>query len=291
MKTIEEIITPDKAKKYLATITSPEQQRKHSETVSDTYADAMKAGHWLFTHQGIGFDDSGILIDGQHRLWAIVKSNIPQRMLVTRGIASKVLIAGPNGELDLFSIDCLDRGKTRTVVDQMKMRHGVKNANAVVAAARQLLLIACDRKLFANSVPTTMATLAEFGESIGYVVENSCNLAGFRIAAANAVLALYIHSDRERGTKFFHEVHQGENIKRGNPSFAFRDYLMKGRMHIGTTGGYSLSKHISMAAAGACMHHYQGNEITVIRLSENGLEWLLKRNEKSIAKVRKAINL
>ena len=35
----------------------------------------MKAGHWRLTHQGIAFDPAGVLIDGQHRLWAIVESD------------------------------------------------------------------------------------------------------------------------------------------------------------------------------------------------------------------------
>lgn len=50
------------------------------------YAIDMASGRWVFTHQGIAFDDAGELIDGQHRLLAIVQSGCTVRMVVTRGL-------------------------------------------------------------------------------------------------------------------------------------------------------------------------------------------------------------
>lgn len=44
----------------------------------------MKAGRFACTHQGIAFDTSGRLIDGQHRLWAIVDADVPVRVRVFR---------------------------------------------------------------------------------------------------------------------------------------------------------------------------------------------------------------
>lgn len=42
----------------------------------------MKAGQFACTHQGIAFDTQGRLIDGQHRLWAILEAEVPVRMRV-----------------------------------------------------------------------------------------------------------------------------------------------------------------------------------------------------------------
>ena len=42
----------------------------------------MKAGCFVCTHQGIAFDNQGRLIDGQHRLWAIVEAGVLARMRV-----------------------------------------------------------------------------------------------------------------------------------------------------------------------------------------------------------------
>jgi len=38
------------------------------------YAVEMLKGNWRFTHQGIGFSKKGFLIDGQHRLLAILQA-------------------------------------------------------------------------------------------------------------------------------------------------------------------------------------------------------------------------
>ena len=42
----------------------------------------MAAGRWQLTHQGIAFDSSGLLIDGQHRLWAIIEANANVKLRV-----------------------------------------------------------------------------------------------------------------------------------------------------------------------------------------------------------------
>ena len=47
-----------------------------------TLAEEMRQGQWKLTHQGIAFGTSGRLLDGQHRLRAVVESGAPQPMLV-----------------------------------------------------------------------------------------------------------------------------------------------------------------------------------------------------------------
>jgi hypothetical protein len=47
------------------------------------YAEMMKSGQWQLTHQGLAITKDGKLIDGQHRLWAIVETGIPIRFFVT----------------------------------------------------------------------------------------------------------------------------------------------------------------------------------------------------------------
>lgn len=42
----------------------------------------MKAGCFACTHQGIAFDTEGRLIDGQHRLWAVLEADVPVRIRV-----------------------------------------------------------------------------------------------------------------------------------------------------------------------------------------------------------------
>ena len=56
----------------------------------EQYVREMRGGeggtYWRTTHQGIALDEHGNLIDGQHRLWAIILSGLPQVMLVAIGV-------------------------------------------------------------------------------------------------------------------------------------------------------------------------------------------------------------
>lgn len=81
-----EMITPALARLYLDKNT---RNRPIKSTVVSRYALEMKEGNWEFTHQGIAFDSEGVLLDGQHRLEAIMLSGSSVPMLVTRGIKSE----------------------------------------------------------------------------------------------------------------------------------------------------------------------------------------------------------
>lgn len=79
-------VTPSLAAEWMK---SNSFNRNISRPTVDRYAADMAAGKWNLTHQGIGFDDDGILIDGQHRLSAVIKANATVPMMVTWG-ANKV---------------------------------------------------------------------------------------------------------------------------------------------------------------------------------------------------------
>lgn len=53
------------------------------------YASDMVSGKWTLNHQGIAFDDKGVLVDGQHRLHAIISAGVSVDMMVTWG-ASRI---------------------------------------------------------------------------------------------------------------------------------------------------------------------------------------------------------
>jgi len=63
-------ITPTKAAEYLEANTS---NRPLSSATVKSFAEAMSRGDWMVTHQGIAFSAAGVLVDGQHRLAAIVE--------------------------------------------------------------------------------------------------------------------------------------------------------------------------------------------------------------------------
>lgn len=102
---IEEVtVTPAMAREWLKANT---QNRPLVASTVEGYAKAIRAGHWQLTHQGIAFSVSGRLIDGQHRLSAIVKADVPVRMVVIHDAPEN-------------SFDVLDRGRTRSISDVIR---------------------------------------------------------------------------------------------------------------------------------------------------------------------------
>jgi len=78
------LVTPELAKYYLeSNVKNRSVRDRHVvKMISD-----MTNKRWEETHMGIGFDENGVLVDGQHRLYAIIQSNTPQWILITTGLS------------------------------------------------------------------------------------------------------------------------------------------------------------------------------------------------------------
>jgi hypothetical protein len=150
-----EEITPAIAKDYLARNVT---NRNLRESTVKAYERDMRAGNWIPTHQGIAFNDAGELIDGQHRLSAIVRAEVTVRLLVTRGIPRKA--AG------LHTMDAVDRGANRSVADQLRVQHGYSNPNLAAAAATAIASICVSGKLGRVTVAQTLQILEIYGRQI-----------------------------------------------------------------------------------------------------------------------------
>src|SRR5262245_63514371 len=73
-------VTPELASNWLSECNT--HNRKLVEAHVERLAREMKADRWKLTHQGIAFSTKHVLLDGQHRLWAVVMSEktIPMRV-------------------------------------------------------------------------------------------------------------------------------------------------------------------------------------------------------------------
>jgi hypothetical protein len=98
-----EMIGPERAKSLLSI---NKTNRNISERHVKEYAKMMANGDWDFTPQGITISKTGSLIDGQHRLNAIIKSGVT--------IKACVFIID---EHDTAMGVMIDRGKTRSTMD------------------------------------------------------------------------------------------------------------------------------------------------------------------------------
>jgi hypothetical protein len=87
----------------------------------------IKAGLWQLTHEGVAFDTNGVLIDGQHRLWAVAMSDttVPMRVFLNEP---------PEG------LQVIDTGRVRASHEVITLAGGMgKVAKNEVATLRVLV--------------------------------------------------------------------------------------------------------------------------------------------------------
>lgn len=78
-----EIITPAEAQAYLDNNAKhrPIKEKKVAEYMAE-----MQNGQWRLNGKTICFDTTGRLLNGQHRLSAVVRSGVPLTTVVVRGL-------------------------------------------------------------------------------------------------------------------------------------------------------------------------------------------------------------
>lgn len=116
------MITPELAKAMLQSNTMNRPLKKDQVLF---YAEQMAMGKWRCNGEGIIFSDDGILLDGQHRLAAVIKSDTSQEMFVIRGVSK-----------DYFAT--INTGKVRSSGDVFAIR-GFKNYTNISAGVSHYL--------------------------------------------------------------------------------------------------------------------------------------------------------
>lgn len=117
-----ERITPDIAEKMLTTNISNRDINRFSAVMT-----ALENNEWELNGATIIFDESGILIDGQHRLTACVRTGKPICTIVVRGISHNTQVT-------------MDTGISRKLRDYTKMR-GFKNYSTVASVGLALYIV------------------------------------------------------------------------------------------------------------------------------------------------------
>lgn len=120
-------VTPEIAERWL---TKNTRNRKLRDGDVRSYTRDMAAGNWLFTGEAVKFATDGALLDGQHRLTAIIKSGATVPMLVIRNVPTEAQ-------------SVMDTGRKRTAADDLTIA-GEINTTLLAATARLALGVAAD---------------------------------------------------------------------------------------------------------------------------------------------------
>lgn len=142
MYTQQETVTPAIARQYL-------EHNTHNRPINRAHvrelADELRAGRWRETHQGLAFATDGRLLDGQHRLMAIVEADTAAELLVTR-------------DLDATTFGVIDQGAKRTAAQLYAIQSGaLKEGNRMTAMARIILQTVMGERRVSSQLASTFA--------------------------------------------------------------------------------------------------------------------------------------
>ena len=231
-------------------------RRRHVEAL----AREMTAGRFELNGETIKLSPDGRLLDGQHRLAAVVEADIPVEMTVTRGVAES-------------AFRTIDRGRVRSIGDYLQ-HSGYKSGTSLGAAINLSLTV------------RDMDPIVDFDEAVAFaervrlpdnVVWAEANKAAPRrlippslVATLRCVFAERLSS--EDADDFLLPLLSGVDLPGGSPQLAVRrrleDRLVHGRGR--GAGGVLLRGTTEMmwACCRGWNHYILGNTIQKIQIRD-----------------------
>lgn len=261
-------ITPAMARALLEANTLP--NRRIKPVSRRKYERAIKAGEWKVTHQGIGLDANGGILDGQHRLTAIANSGKTVQSYITYNLPP-----------DTF--DVIDRGKTRSFGDALEAGGWKKDSRTISTS----LLAYIRYQLYPTQPWTHQATTPSSTEIVDWGNEKQDSINNFlptlkelyktarAFTVANALTHCLIGEDQgwrsEELLEFWETIATGANLEPTSLLLSYRNQLMTKafKRRGSSTVQYQLNASIKCFNAwkeGKTGKFHAGNSIPVARM-------------------------
>jgi hypothetical protein len=180
----------------------------------DQYVRDMLAGHWPITGETIKVNTEGVLMDGQHRLTAVIEA-----ARISPGIEVPMLIAY---NVDPSVMPVLDTGVPRGLHDLVGIAHSAKQSHLVAAVVRRILQWEQGNYLGASGraggVPTHTECLIRLEKDVeGFVAAaaRGRDIQQSRLAPgapSGTAFYLFRQIDAEKAHTFFDHLISGENL-------------------------------------------------------------------------------
>lgn len=248
-------VTPEMAEQWLKRNVSNRPLRQKRV---DEIAELMREGRWGLGQDAIAFDTLNRLINGQHRLHAVIKSGTTQPFLVIRGLSPE-------------SFQFMDVGARRTGADTLHLV-GHENYTALAAVARAAVLfsktggvraIMQGGKVHNDELIAAVEQFPETKESVKFALRWSSNFKGWMSPSRIAFLHfLYKRDYGHLSDEFVEGLATGANLSAESPILLARNRLM-GRSEVD-----KLTREVAFALLVlAFNHHVNGRTIKLLRWS------------------------
>lgn len=254
-------VTPELAEEWIDN--NNKRNRKIRAGVVERYAHDMENGNWVYNGEAIQFDTNNNLMNGQHRLKAIIRSGLAQPLLIVTG-------------LDPAAHMTLDNGARRLPGDVLTIS-GYSEGRMLSAVANFLLTLEAlpsGAPLRINRIRTTADLLAriETDQYLQHVVQDIIPaMAPPKILMTRAVAAYcyYVLSkvDQAACDEFFEGLLTLADLPKGSPIIALHRRLTS------HTGEHIPGQSGAFRSIAYVMHAWNawraGEERQMIKLPQN----------------------
>jgi hypothetical protein len=251
-------VTPEKAREWTARNTSNRPLRV--QFVAQLARD-MKAGNWDVNGETVKIADDGTLLDGQHRLYACIRAEVPFDTFVITGLPREVQRT-------------MDAGAKRKVSDHLALA-GEKNAAALAAVARWALIwTRGGRGRVGGDMEPTHAELLAFidaeprlRDASDFAIRARSDLRSVRPSVFGLSWLIFTGINDIEAQVFFDRVRDGADISVGHPVHTLRARIWRAREM-----EERLTEHEQLALFVMAWNHFRaGSSVARLQLPKGGL--------------------
>lgn len=222
-KSGRQIVTPDMARGFLA---SNATNRAISRAAVTRLKSVLQSGEWRYNGEAIKFSKEGALLDGQHRLTAIVEADMPAELLVIT-------------DLNADAFATLDQGRKRSGGDVLHVR-GIARSGHVAVATGMFYRLMQNKAIYGGNQPVPaygtdrifarhpgLAEAVEFCAPIAKRGDNA--VIGLGYLAAYLYVGQKILNNGARALAFAEGMATGVDLADNSPVLQFRHKVLGSR--------------------------------------------------------------
>lgn len=231
-----ELIGPTEAKTLLE---GNVHNRKYSPAITQRLVRDMTEGHWIENAETVQVSATGVLLNGQHRLRAIVITGLTLPFVVARDVLDEAQ-------------ETIDIGRKRTLGDVLHLR-GVQNARTLASVVRRTYELDVMRMLESGGGSATVQQLLQYSDDHPGIPEalpvaQSATDSPLRYTPSIAGALWYMQTtiDPDAANEFWSRLLGGHGLSADNPLLALRNRLVQDvsakprRMPVHVRGAYTI---------------------------------------------------
>lgn len=219
----------------------------------------IESGNFFLTASGIGVSKTGVLLDGQNRLFAIKKAGYPAVQFV--------LLTG----LEDASQRVVDRHAKRSLSDALTMCMNVTVTTHMVALANAIrdfgLAVGKDVpfQFIRAAGRMTDTEVVDFISEYGELAHEVASTSGYVRAPSMACLFVYALHEREKAIAFCRDIHKGVGLHEDHPAYRLRNAINRMKKMNDASGRMELVK---LTASAICAHS-RGRDVKQLKGSDS----------------------